>query len=167
MPSNEETPSPSPVVPRRWLLQGGVGVAAAVVLAGCGDETSPAGGSGSPTTPEEDTGEGGGGGGGEGGGEGGGGGTELGSAADVAVGSGAIFAAQQVVVTQPTEGEFRAFDTTCTHQGCPVSEVTDTINCNCHGSAFALEDGSVVSGPATQPLGSKQVTVEDGTILLS
>jgi Rieske Fe-S protein len=165
MPSNEETPSPSPVVPRRWLLQGGVGVAAAVVLAGCGDETSPAGGSDSPTTPEEDTGEGGGG--GESGGEGGGGGTELGSAADVAVGSGAIFAAQQVVVTQPTEGEFRAFDTTCTHQGCPVSEVTDTINCNCHGSAFALEDGSVVSGPATQPLGSKQVTVEDGTILLS
>lgn len=162
MPSNEETPSQFSVVPRRLLLHGGVGAAAAVVLAGCGDESSPAGGSDSPSPEEETEGSGGG-----GGGEGAGGGAELGSAADVAVGSGAIFAEQQVVVTQPTEGEFRAFDTTCTHQGCPVSEVTDTINCDCHGSAFALEDGSVVQGPATAPLAAKQVTVEDGTILLS
>jgi Rieske Fe-S protein len=78
-----------------------------------------------------------------------------------------IFAEQNVVVTQPTEGEFRGFDNICTHQGCPVSDVTDTINCNCHGSKFSLEDGSVVSAPATKALSAKQVTLVDGKILLA
>jgi Rieske Fe-S protein len=78
-----------------------------------------------------------------------------------------IFAEQNVVVTQPTEGEFRAFDNICTHLNCPVTDVTDTINCNCHGSKFSIEDGSVVSKPAEKPLPAKQVTVVDGKILLA
>jgi Rieske Fe-S protein len=165
MPSDEETTVQQlPNVGRRTLLAGGAGLAAAVVLAGCGDDATPGSGSASdapaddPETPDA---------GGEKGDGGTTGGTELGDAAAVAVGSGVIFAEQNVVVTQPTEGEFRGFDSICTHQGCPVSDVTDTINCNCHGSQFSLEDGSVVSDPATKALPAKQVTVVDGKILLA
>ena len=38
------------------------------------------------------------------------------------------------MITQPKEGEFKAFSSICTHQACPVATVTDTINCDCHGS---------------------------------
>ena len=64
------------------------------------------------------------------------------------------------MVTQPTAGEFKAFSSICTHQNCPVTEVTDTITCNCHGSKFSITDGSVVNPPATQALAAKQVSVE-------
>jgi len=60
------------------------------------------------------------------------------------------------VVTQPVSGTFKAFSATCTHQGCAVSEVANgTINCPCHGSRFAVADGSVTAGPATTPLARK------------
>jgi Rieske Fe-S protein len=86
--------------------------------------------------------------------------------ADIPVGGGKIFADLSAVVTQPTAGEFKAFSSICTHQNCPVTEVTDTINCNCHGSKFSITDGSVVNPPATQALAAKQVSVagEDLTI---
>lgn len=75
------------------------------------------------------------------------------AASDVPVGGGTIMADEKVVVTQPAEGDFRAFSAVCTHQGCPVQTITEgTINCPCHGSQFSVEDGSVVTGPATSPL---------------
>lgn len=92
-------------------------------------------------------------------------GTPLVEAADVAVGGGVILADQNVVVTQPAQGEFKAFSATCTHQGCQVSEVADgTINCNCHRSRFAIADGSVVAGPAGSPLPATEVVVDGGTV---
>ena len=81
-------------------------------------------------------------------------------AADIPVGSGTIFAEAQTVVTQPAAGQFKAFTSICTHQQCPVTEVTDTINCKCHGSKFSITDGSVVSQPAPSPLAAKSVTVD-------
>ena len=39
---------------------------------------------------------------------------------EIAVGGGKIFPEQQVVVTQPTEGNFKCFTAVCTHQGCIV-----------------------------------------------
>ena len=36
---------------------------------------------------------------------------------DIPVGGGAVFAEQDIVVTQPEAGQFRAFSATCTHQG--------------------------------------------------
>jgi Rieske Fe-S protein len=72
-------------------------------------------------------------------------GTVIAATGDVAVGGGLVLEDYNVVVTQPAEGDFRAFSATCTHQGCLVSEVSDgTIDCLCHGSKFSIEDGSVV-----------------------
>lgn len=83
---------------------------------------------------------------------------------EIKVGGGAVFAAGQAVITQPTAGEFKAFSSICTHARCPVAEVTDTINCNCHGSKFSITDGSVVKGPATQPLPARTVTVSGDSV---
>jgi len=88
------------------------------------------------------------------------------SAADVPVGGGVILEAQKVVVTQPTDGTFRAFTATCTHQACTVASVAKgTISCACHGSAFSATDGSVQNGPATKPLAEIAVTVQDGQVV--
>ena len=92
----------------------------------------------------------------------------LAKTSDIPVGGGVIFAAQQVVVTQPTKGSFKAFTSICTHQGCQVIEVANgTINCPCHGSKFKIADGSVANGPAAQPLPKKAVTVTGGKITLA
>ena len=89
------------------------------------------------------------------------------SAADVPVGGGLILAQQSVVITQPTKGEFKGFSSTCTHMGCTVGSVSDTINCPCHGSMFSIEDGSVAGGPATSGLPAKELVVKDGVIDLA
>jgi nitrite reductase/ring-hydroxylating ferredoxin subunit len=89
---------------------------------------------------------------------------------DIPVGSGKIF--DDVVVTQPTAGQFKAFDAHCTHQRCLVTAVDgDTIKCPCHGSTFSVKDGSATDGPArdqgTGPLAAKTATVNGDTITVS
>jgi Rieske Fe-S protein len=92
----------------------------------------------------------------------------LASTSDIPVGGGKIFADKDVVVTQPTAGDFKAFSATCTHQGCKVSKVVDgTINCPCHGSKFKIADGSVAGGPAKKPLPEKSVSVDGDSIVLA
>jgi Rieske Fe-S protein len=87
----------------------------------------------------------------------------LAKTSDVPVGSGVIVG--DVVITQPSSGQFRGFSTTCTHAGCAVNEVQGgTINCPCHGSQFNL-DGSVAKGPASQPLEAKTVSVQGDSIV--
>ncbi|WP_105972719.1 Rieske (2Fe-2S) protein [Streptomyces geranii] len=95
-------------------------------------------------------------------------GQELAKTAEIPVGGGKIFKDEQVVVTQPKEGEFKAFTSICTHQQCPVANVSDgTINCTCHGSKFSITDGSVTKAPATQPLAAKKITVTGNSITLA
>jgi nitrite reductase/ring-hydroxylating ferredoxin subunit len=90
------------------------------------------------------------------------------STADIPVGGGVIVTDPAVVVTQPTAGEFKAFSAICTHQGCLVGEVADNeIICPCHGSRFSATDGSVLQGPATDPLASAAITVQGGSVVLS
>lgn len=92
----------------------------------------------------------------------------LARATDIPVGGGEVFPAEEVVVTQPEPAQWRAFSAICTHQGCTVGSVQDgTINCPCHGSKFAVADGSVVDGPATQPLPPREVEVQDGWVRLA
>jgi Rieske Fe-S protein len=85
----------------------------------------------------------------------------------VPVGGGLVLAEQQLVITQPRKGEFKGFSAVCTHQGCLVDDVTDTINCPCHGSAYSIDDGSVVRGPAPSPLPEEKLVVEAGSIDLA
>ncbi len=87
----------------------------------------------------------------------------LAAAADIPVGGGTVLPGQDVVVTQPEPGRFRAFSATCTHQGCTVNAVTDgVIVCPCHGGTFDLVDGAAVAGPPTEPLPERAIRVEDG-----
>ncbi|WP_078971115.1 Rieske (2Fe-2S) protein [Streptomyces chattanoogensis] len=96
-----------------------------------------------------------------------GGGGVLGKASEIPKGGGKIFKAEQVVVTQPEDGQFKAFSAVCTHAGCIVGEVAGgTINCLCHGSKFDITDGSVEDGPATKPLEPAKVNVKGGSVTL-
>jgi Rieske Fe-S protein len=88
-------------------------------------------------------------------------------AADIPVGSGKIFPDAQTVITQPKEGEFKAFSSICTHQACPVATVTDTINCDCHGSKYSITDGSVANPPAPNPLPAKTIEVNGDTLTVT
>ena len=90
---------------------------------------------------------------------------KLAATADVPVGGGVILTDAQLVITQPKAGTFKAFSAICTHQGCTVSSVENgTINCPCHGSEFAIADGSVVAGPAPKPLPAQSIKVSGGSI---
>jgi Rieske Fe-S protein len=147
---------------RRALLAGAGAVGASVVLAACGSDDNTDGGA-APTS-------GGPGASGAGDAEGGNRDTSGGLAktTDIPVGGGAVFASKGVVITQPNPGEFKGFDPICTHQGCPVANVDGgTINCTCHGSKFAITDGSVKAGPATKPLAAKAIKVNGDQISLA
>lgn len=86
--------------------------------------------------------------------------------ADVPQGGGLV--RDGVVVTQPSEGTFVAFDATCPHQGCAVGDVTaKAIVCPCHGSEFDPSSGQMTQGPATDGLAEKTATVEGDEIVIS
>ena len=150
------------------MLQVGAVVAGGLGLAACGDDGASTDTAGDAPAAAAET--------PAGGSTAGGSTTETGVGGDaggipvseVPVGGGAIFPADAVVVTQPTEGEFKAFDTTCPHQGCAVSSVEGTsIICPCHGSVFDTATGDRVSGPATRGLTPKQVEVSGDQVIVS
>jgi len=151
---------------RRALLVGVGAVGAATVLTACGADDGGDGGASDPggadpTDAAEDPGT-------DSTDEPGGGGEVIGKTGDVPVGGGAIFAATQMVVTQPSAGTFKGFRAVCTHQGCPIASVDGgTINCSCHGSKFSLEDGSPRNGPATRPLTARDVAVQGDDIVMA
>jgi nitrite reductase/ring-hydroxylating ferredoxin subunit len=66
-------------------------------------------------------------------------------------------------------GRIHALIETCSHLGGPLSEGTlrdGGIVCPWHGSRFDLDDGRVLDGPATFPVPSLDVRVENGQILV-
>lgn len=63
-----------------------------------------------------------------------------------------------------TAEDFRVFNRICTHLGCPVQpelNAQNNVHCNCHGSIFSSQDGSVVHGPAARKLPSLPVSLDD------
>jgi Rieske Fe-S protein len=100
------------------------------------------------------------------GGEASGSGEVLADVADVPVEGGAVNGDAGVVVTQPAEGDYRAFSAKCPHQGCDVSRVdNNVITCPCHNSKFSAETGDVQSGPAPRGLAEIDVVVEGESIV--
>ncbi|GAA1942685.1 Rieske (2Fe-2S) protein [Streptomyces durmitorensis] len=92
---------------------------------------------------------------------------ELAKTSDIPVGGGKVIKDKKIVVTQPEEGDFKAFSAVCTHSGCTVSEVADgTINCACHGSKYRVADASVADGPAPRALPPQNITVTGNSITL-
>lgn len=90
------------------------------------------------------------------------------AAADVPVGGGVVLEPAKTVITQPSDGEYKAFTAVCTHQGCLVTKVENgRIVCPCHGSAFDAATGEVLQGPATQPLAEKTVTLDGDSLSVS
>ena len=87
---------------------------------------------------------------------------------DIPVGGGVIRAADKVVVTQATAGQYKAFSAVCQHQGCIVGSIEGkNIVCPCHGSAYSIVDGSVVNGPTTKPLIPKSSSTEGTDLVVS
>lgn len=128
---------------RRIVFQGLGALGVAAALAGCGGSESGGGVAAEPGAP-------------------------LASTSEVPVGGGIVLPDAKLVITQPTEGTFLAFNTTCTHTGTPVNQVDgDEIVCPNHGSRFSIADGSAVQGPASAPLASVDVTVENDEIVLA
>lgn len=90
-------------------------------------------------------------------------GQALSATADIPVGSGTVVG--DTIVTQPAAGKFEAFIARCTHAGCVLPSVSgDTIDCPCHGSRFDLY-GTVLRGPAMQPLTPVKVSVQGGLVV--
>ncbi len=154
------SPDPDrPAVPRRVVINA---VAAGLGVGACGRATTPEGPATAPVPPPETpppppaapalptTGV-----------------RDVAPAGDIPVGGGRVFPELRVVVTQPVAGEFRGFGIVCTHDGCELTSVSDgTINCPCHGSRFALTDGSVVRGPARTGLRVEEVAVDGDRVVL-
>ncbi|WP_046727209.1 Rieske (2Fe-2S) protein [Streptomyces humi] len=156
--------NPSAAPGRRTVMAaaGAAGLAAALTACGSSDDNS---GSGAGSTTQDSN--------GTGGGStdtstAAGGGTALAKTSDIPEGGGTIYKDQSVVVTQPTSGTYKAFSTKCPHAGCAVSSVADgEIVCPCHGSKFAIADGSVKQGPATTGLTAANITVAGDQISLA
>ncbi|MGW1374190.1 Rieske (2Fe-2S) protein [Streptomyces sp. NPDC002446] len=162
-------PAPTGRGAARRAVVAGLGAAGlTAALAACGGMSGA--GTAAPQDPGGSGGAGsdGGSGGGEGKGGSAGGGSALGETSEIPKGGGKIFKAEKVVVTQPQDGEIKAFSAVCTHAGCVVGEISGgTINCPCHGSKFDITDGSVKEGPATRPLAPAKVNVKGGRISLA
>ncbi len=152
---------------RRGVLVGSAVVAASLALTACGDtsqaETTP-----TPTpekttptaqeTPKDDesspaT-----------------GGEELTTTTAFPTGGGVVVGSSigTVVVTQPADGEFKAFSARCPHAGCTVREVKENvIECPCHGSTFDASTGEHLEGPAPRGLSPVGITVSGDKVLLA
>lgn len=64
------------------------------------------------------------------------------------------------VAVVATQGGLIAFDDTCTHRACPLSEgLIDggAVVCPCHKSRFDLVSGMPLNGPATDPIRIRRV----------
>lgn len=155
----------TPDIHRRSLFAGGMGITlAALGLTACSSSTAATTSGAAPGAPGTTA----------AGSTTGGGGSNAGGAAgptvkkaDVPVGGGVVMQDANFVVTQPTAGTFKAFSKICTHQGCPVSQVSNNkIICTCHGSSFSATDGSVLGGPARKSLAEAKVTVNGDSLVI-
>jgi Rieske Fe-S protein len=168
-PQHEESAGPDTVPTRRAVLMGAGALGATCFLAACGTaqnggsygtnpngsdygaDPAPAGSKGADAGGDDSGGE-------------AAGGTVLVAVDEVPEAGGVIKG--NYVITQPSQGTFKAFSKVCTHQGCDVNKVDGgVIKCPCHGSQFSIQDGSVQGGPAPRGLPETKVKVSGKNVV--
>jgi 3-phenylpropionate/trans-cinnamate dioxygenase ferredoxin subunit len=91
--------------------------------------------------------------------------------ADVAPGSvKRVQVAGHAVALANLDGEFYAFDDTCSHEEASLSEGTlmgEVVVCPKHGARFNVKTGRVLALPAVRPVAVYPVRVEGDEILIS
>jgi Rieske Fe-S protein len=99
------------------------------------------------------------------------GGAGIAQVGQIPVGGGMVVSApdgSKLVIVQPTAGDFKAFNASCTHQGTTVGAPQEGImTCPNHGSKFSATDGSVKQGPAGSPLKPVAIAVSGDNITLA
>jgi nitrite reductase/ring-hydroxylating ferredoxin subunit len=89
-------------------------------------------------------------------------------ASDIPSGELAAFEVEgtQVAIAN-VDGVFYAFDDTCTHKACSLTEgylEGTTVLCPCHGSLLDITTGAVLAPPAVEPVRSYRVRVEGNAL---
>lgn len=83
--------------------------------------------------------------------------------ADLAPGSmKAVRLGRKFIGIANVDGEYLAFDDTCTHEDASLTEgelFGETVECPLHGAAFCIRTGAVESFPATIPLATYEVQI--------
>ena len=78
----------------------------------------------------------------------------------------AFIAGPVIVIRDPANADdLIALNSMCTQQGCGVEWKDDAFACPCHGSKFGT-DGSVTTGPATEPLDPYEVMIDGDLVLV-
>jgi 3-phenylpropionate/trans-cinnamate dioxygenase ferredoxin component len=75
----------------------------------------------------------------------------------------------QIIAVAYVGGSFYAFDDTCTHEMCSLSEGDldgTTVICPCHEGEYDITTGEVLDGPPPEPVATYPVRVEDDEILV-
>lgn len=72
-----------------------------------------------------------------------------------------------VAAYKESQKKLHLFENSCTHMNCPTdwNEADKTWDCPCHGSRYYAY-GSVINGPATEPLPRLEFRVENDEIIL-
>ena len=81
-----------------------------------------------------------------------------------------VYAGGDQVALFNVDGRLYALGNRCSHANGPLAEgvvENGCVTCPWHGSRFELETGRPVGGPATKPVPTYRVKVEDGAIFLS
>ena len=79
-------------------------------------------------------------------------------AGEIPVGGSKIFTyptdVEPCILLRPAAEDYVAYSRLCTHASCPVfyQAQENRLNCPCHGGAFSVADGSVLTGPPPRPL---------------
>jgi len=67
------------------------------------------------------------------------------------------------------DGTFYATEEICSHAHASLAEgfiLDDTIECSLHGACFSIKTGEALSAPATDPILTYPVRVENGDVLI-
>ncbi|MHB8513164.1 MAG: Rieske (2Fe-2S) protein [Actinomycetota bacterium] len=93
---------------------------------------------------------------------------EVAKAAEIADGDMKAFdvSGERIVIAN-VGGSYFAFNDTCTHEGCELSEGElegMSVICPCHGGTFNIATGEVEAGPPPEPIGVHPVSVDSGTL---